>query len=152
LYIIGDNAYVPSDRLLTSFSGAEITSCNHDVYNFHISQLRIKIEQTFGIFVSRFRVFATECSMKLRNYARIISVAAILHNCVVNERLYTYSMGSSSHIDLYVDADEGVLNFLPSDTSSSIRGTSMLRDYILERITERGLARPARNITRNADR
>jgi hypothetical protein len=42
--LVGDNAYVCSEHLLTPFSGNE---SRKDSYNFYISQLRIRIEMTF---------------------------------------------------------------------------------------------------------
>jgi len=48
-FVIGDIAYVCSETLLTPFSGLEKDEPAKDAFNFYLSQLRIRIEQTFGI-------------------------------------------------------------------------------------------------------
>jgi hypothetical protein len=55
-YIIGDNAYVCSEHLLTPFAGAERQERKHDNYNFYVSQLRIRIEMTFGWMTEKWQI------------------------------------------------------------------------------------------------
>ena len=47
-YIVGDNAYVHSEHLLTPFLGIQRNDAMNDSYNYYLSQLQIRIEQTFG--------------------------------------------------------------------------------------------------------
>ena len=47
-YVIADNAYVCTEHLLTPFSGEQKNEPMKDAYNFYLSQLRIRIEMTFG--------------------------------------------------------------------------------------------------------
>ena len=51
-YILGDAAYPLSDHLLTPYPGQSL-SPEKDSFNFHLSQLRVKVEQSFGILVQR---------------------------------------------------------------------------------------------------
>jgi len=46
-FVVGDNAYVCSETLLTPFSGVEKEDPEKDAFNFYLSQLRICIAQTF---------------------------------------------------------------------------------------------------------
>ena len=71
-YIIGDNAYPVSEHLLIPFSGSQGQNVWTNSYNFHLSQVRIKIEQTFGIFVSRWGVFRTQLQLSLKNVPALI--------------------------------------------------------------------------------
>ena len=48
-YIIGDNAYVPTEHLITPFAGSQREDAVKDAYNFYCSQLHIKIEIAFGL-------------------------------------------------------------------------------------------------------
>ena len=48
-FVIGENAYVCSETLLTPFSGREKNDPEKDAFNFYLSQLQIHIEQTFGL-------------------------------------------------------------------------------------------------------
>lgn len=50
-FIVGDAAYPASDRVLVPYPGT-LLSHSQDAYNYYQSQLRMAIEQTFGIMVS----------------------------------------------------------------------------------------------------
>jgi len=56
-YIVADNAYTLSKSLLVPYSGNDKRFPSRDVFNFYLSQLRIKIEQAFGMMVNKWRVF-----------------------------------------------------------------------------------------------
>ena len=56
-YLIGDNAYACSEKVLTPFSSEMKKEKRKDAYNFYLSQLRIRIEMTFRILVHKFRIF-----------------------------------------------------------------------------------------------
>jgi len=48
-FVVGENAYICSENLLTPSSGVENDDPSKDAFNFYLSQMRICIEQTFGI-------------------------------------------------------------------------------------------------------
>jgi len=48
-FVVGDNAYVCSETLLTPFSGVEKEDPAKDVFYFYLSQLRICTAQTFRL-------------------------------------------------------------------------------------------------------
>lgn len=52
-YVIGANAYVPSEHMLTPFAGSQKRLPANDAYNFYLSQLKIKIEMTFGLVTTK---------------------------------------------------------------------------------------------------
>jgi len=54
-FIVGDAAYPASDRVLVPFPGT-VLSMSQDAYNYYQSQLRMAIEQTFGIMVGGVKV------------------------------------------------------------------------------------------------
>jgi hypothetical protein len=47
-YVVGDAAYTLSVTLLVPYTGADKRNKQNDIFNFHLSQLRIKIEQAFA--------------------------------------------------------------------------------------------------------
>lgn len=49
-FIVGDAAYPASDLVLVPFPGTKL-SATQDAYNYYQSQIRMAIEQTFGIMV-----------------------------------------------------------------------------------------------------
>jgi len=110
-YVIGDNAYVCTENLLTPFSGSEKNDKQKDAYNFYLSQIRIRIEMSFGRLVNKWRIFNQPLQMKLKNVGRIFLCATRLHNFCINERL--------TRLDTImdpVDGDSDSYTYLPSDT------------------------------------
>ena len=56
-FLVGDNAYPLSDKLLIPFSGATKHRTYCRTYNFYLSQLRIRIEMAFGRLSTKWRIF-----------------------------------------------------------------------------------------------
>jgi hypothetical protein len=54
-FAVGDNAYTLSITLLIPYSGKDEQNASKDAFNFFLSQLRIHIEQAFGLLVSKWR-------------------------------------------------------------------------------------------------
>ncbi len=55
LYVAGDAAYVLTEHLLVPFTGSCRQDPDRDSYNFYLSQLRIRIEMTFGLLTTKWR-------------------------------------------------------------------------------------------------
>ena len=66
-YVIADNAYVCSDKLLTPYHGEERRDPANDTFNFFLSQLRIRIEMSFGMLVNKFCIFKRPLAVKLKH-------------------------------------------------------------------------------------
>jgi hypothetical protein len=56
LYIVGDAAYTLTEKLLIPFTGSQQLDPKIDIFNVHLSQLRIRIEMAFGRLVRKFRI------------------------------------------------------------------------------------------------
>lgn len=85
-FIAGDNAYPLMNTLLIPFSGFAANDEVNDAYNFNLSQLRIRIEMTFGRLTSKWRIFRTDLPANngsVKN-VMIMRVGAKLHNYVIN--------------------------------------------------------------------
>ena len=52
-FVICDNAFACSEKLLNPFSSVEKDKPAKNEFNFYLSQLRISIEQTFGIMTAK---------------------------------------------------------------------------------------------------
>jgi hypothetical protein len=85
-YVVGDAAYSLSATLLIPYSGADKRNRQNDVFNFHLSQLRIKIEQAFGLLVNKWRVFKKPIEINLKRIPALVECCMQLHNFCVNER------------------------------------------------------------------
>lgn len=55
-YVVGGNAYCNNNTLLTSFTKSRTTTKSNDSFNFHLSQIRIRVEMAFGLLVNKWRI------------------------------------------------------------------------------------------------
>jgi hypothetical protein len=85
LCLFGDNAYINSPFMATPYAGR--TSLWHDSYNFHHSQLRIRIECAFGIFLQRWGILRAAIPNRISVSKTISLVMALakLHNFCIDE-------------------------------------------------------------------
>jgi DDE superfamily endonuclease len=144
-YVIGDNAYVCSEHSVTPFPGTQKADPKKDAYNFFLSQLLIRIKMAFGRLVNKWRIFKKPLQTRLKDTGRLFLCATRLHNFCINEsddaETYTTALESGN--------DEG---FLPSDVqATTIEGTSMIRDILVEKIASKGLSRPVYNLQRSTE-
>jgi hypothetical protein len=56
-FVVGDNAYMNSNHLLLVPYPGESTPDDKDTFNFFLSQLRIRVENTFAQLVGKWGVF-----------------------------------------------------------------------------------------------
>ena len=64
-YILGDCAYICTNNLLIPYAGSHRDDSANDSFNFHLSQLRIKIEQAFGVSRTRSYEFIVDVQTSL---------------------------------------------------------------------------------------
>ena len=84
-WLAGDEAYNCSEYLITPVPRSEAND-DEDAFNFYLSQLRIHIEQAFGMLVSKWRILETPMSFSVRKCTRVVAAAMCLHNWCINER------------------------------------------------------------------
>ena len=146
LYLVGDNAYIACEQLLTPFSGRHKNDPTKDAYNFHLSQLRIRIEQAFGMLVNKWRIFKSPLCKKLKNVPPLIMAAMRLHNFCVNERETNSATRvlSSDEVDTYIPSYDDYM-----DDTQEATGYSSQRNIILGEIKANGITRPVYNQIRN---
>ena len=146
-YLIGDNAYVCSEHFLTPFSGDEKKDPQKDAYNFFLSQIRIRVEMTFGLFVSKWRIFKKPLNIKLKNVGRLFLCATRLHNFCIDNRESGHREKKNGTCE---SSTSKLIPFIPSDIRvASIPGNSMMRDVLVQEIASMVLARPVYNLERN---
>lgn len=84
-HIIGDAAYPISEKLLTPYPGKNLPQ-DQDSFNFHLSQLRVKIEQSFGILVSTWGILWKPLSVAFSGRSDVIVAVFRLHNFCRDEQ------------------------------------------------------------------
>ena len=145
-YAIGDNACVCTEHLLTPFSGNERLDTTSDSYNFYLSQLRIRIEMAFGIMTEKWQILRKPLRVKLKNVGKVFLCITRLHNYCINEWCSDYkTFDVESAMQRLRETDEAP----PDPTVEAIQGRSIMRERLVARIFDLGLARPARNLKQN---
>ena len=154
-YILGDNAYQVSENILTPFSGSQKDNIWNDSFNFHLSQLRIKIEQTFGIFNSRWGIFQKPLKLGFRAIPKMILAAAKLHNFIMRNRYPDEDLPPPSSPEEiikelnadYIDAGPNIHEV--DEEIVNLSGSSTIRQIIVQHLRSNNLTRPAHNTARN---
>jgi hypothetical protein len=146
-YLLGDNAYPVSEKILTPFCKTDGITVPRDAYNFYLSQLRIRIEMSFGLLVGKWRIFKKPLEVSLKNCKKVIAGAMILHNFCLKESLRKSRNATfAAALDPEFEYDCNILSSAPTDV---FKGVSVLRNIIVDRIQALNVRRPARNIARN---
>jgi hypothetical protein len=155
-YLVGDSAYTLSSSLLIPYSGADKKRKDNDIFNFHLSQLRIKIEQAFGLLVNKWRVFKRPIEIKLKRVPSLIECCMRLHNWCINERDGQWIVPDMTpgQLDEHVASYEEYMDDA-DPTSANARGggrgniRSMVRNAITKQLVSEGRDRPRHNRMRN---
>ena len=84
LCLFGDNAYLNTPYMATPY--AAVSGGTKDAYNFYLSQLRIRIECTFGIFTHRWSILrsAIPMNVSVRKTVALVLALAKLHNYCID--------------------------------------------------------------------
>jgi DDE superfamily endonuclease len=154
-YIVADNAYINTNKLLTPYSGQQRADPSKDTFNFYLSQCRIRIEQAFGQLTNVWRVFKCPLRLSLENIPRLIHAAMCLHNFCIDERQGGFDNDDKEtppKIRVLSDdeLEEFNRNYQRIETpNANVRRRHTVRESILNEIREGGLQRPKYNRLRN---
>ena len=155
-FLVGDNAYPLSDKVLIPFSGAAKHVLYNRSYNFYLSQLRIRVEMAFGLLTTKWRIFRKDIEVKDLPYLKcILRAAAKLHNYVIDNDGTTTMFGQNHlmpndyGIEALTENSKGYLNTLPTKTTRGVVFEDRRRKNIVNEIVSMQLKRPADNEMRN---
>mmetsp|Transcript_6245 Transcript_6245/g.12916 ORF Transcript_6245/g.12916 Transcript_6245/m.12916 type:complete len:426 (-) Transcript_6245:105-1382(-) len=163
-FLIGDNAYTLSDKMLVPFSGVAARRENNRTYNFYLSQLRIRIEMAFGRLTTKWRIFRRNLDCSLEKNSLIILAAGKLHNFVIENDMLNFSEEDLGETDIAVFGverlDEADYNSIGIDSTN--RGycpfigsvekeisSDNRRNEIVGELIARDMTRPEHNRRRN---
>ena len=156
VYIVGDAAYTLTEKLLIPFTGSQKLDPKKDTFNFHLSQLRIRIEMAFGRLVRKFRILKRNLEGKLSTMSNIIMTCAKLHNFIIDfdmpaemineeEDEQIVSMPGAplgmAYLPMLLDPEEIA-------ELEMVSGFSDMRNALVNEIERDGLFRPDYNIAR----
>eukprot|EP00903_Cladosiphon_okamuranus_P019433 g17868.t1 len=83
--IVADAAYPLSDKILTPYPGKGL-ELGFDSFNFHLNQLRVRIEQSYGILGSVWGILWRPIKVQFAGRASLIIALFHLHNFLRDER------------------------------------------------------------------
>ena len=89
LFLVSDLAYGLAPFLLVPYDGKELEEdLDHslDSFNFHLSSCRIYVDCAFGELIMRWGIFWRTLMVDLKKCGKIIQVAMLLHNYIIDER------------------------------------------------------------------
>ena len=89
-HVVADNAYPLSRKILIPFTSAQFVGGEdyHQTYNFYLSQMRIRIEMSFGLLTTKWKILRKTMNYSNEKNAQIVRVCAKLHNyCIRMKKL-----------------------------------------------------------------
>ena len=148
-FVVSDAAYILTETLLTPYKGSQRMNEDKYAFNFYLSQLRIRIEQSFGMMVEKWRILLSPLPRSLKVSSKIIMACARLHNFCINERVATNCEPEICLRHVFTQRGEKC-GYIYSDTRHYFGGHSIVRDNILRyRIVGGNVTRPSWNVLRN---
>eukprot|EP00918_Siedleckia_nematoides_P096401 GHVU01211454.1.p1 GENE.GHVU01211454.1~~GHVU01211454.1.p1 ORF type:complete len:425 (-),score=20.73 GHVU01211454.1:238-1512(-) len=147
-FVVGDNGFVCTNKMLTPFGGSNLDPFS-DSYNFYHSQTRIRIEQTFGYMTTKWGILRHPLRVNLSHIGLVLLCIARLHNYVITRRNIVVT--DSDIEPLYHPSSRHPYRrgFLPSPGGVAPAAGSTMRQVIVEKLTREGILRPGRNARRN---
>ena len=85
-FVAADNAYPLIGSLMKPFQGKNRANVFEDSYNYHLSSLRVVIENAFGILMQRWGLFWRKLRISPARASKFISAGVKLHNFIVDFR------------------------------------------------------------------
>lgn len=85
-YVLGDAAYPLSDHLLIPYPGKNLPP-HMDAFNFYLSQLRVRIEQAYGIVVGQWGILWKPLRFQFAGRTDLITAIFHLHNFLRDEQV-----------------------------------------------------------------
>lgn len=153
-YCLGDAAYPLSAKLLTPYPGKNLPP-GEDSFNFHLSQLRCKIEQSFGILVGTWGILWRPLRVQFSGRTDLIKALFHLHNFLRDEKVTPVQMEDEDEESGQGRPEVSPLGGLPPEwhtdgPTPSRSGEIPIRAALREILVQRKQFRPGYNIYRNS--
>ena len=138
-YILGDAAYSLSNNLLIPFVGSHRDDIAKDAYNFFLSQLRIRVEMSFGLLVRKWGILQQKLGCSLNTNSDILVACGRLHNYVLinNDIDIEQPLNSSTSLPsgfeyrpIRVEDRDDLEEFIENSVLGSCRNRNIIVDYI----------------------
>ncbi len=154
-YVVADNAYTLLATLIIPYSSSDKRYPEKDVFNFYVSQLRIKIEQAFGMMVNKWQVFKQPIELGLHAVPSLVECCMRLHNFCIDNRETDWKVPDlpaelvMEHLTLYEENLDKIDPSTPTATTTTVVRRNKVREAITRQLAANGLSRPIYNRKRN---
>ena len=140
-WIAADAAYPLVGSLVKPFRGKVRTDQWEDSFNYHLSSLRVTIENSFGIFIQRWGIFWRSLQCDPDTATRIILACVFLHNFIIDidgsEKSAELLERGKQHIYLTLYQDQ-----LSTSNYSSLARNRTLRQNLVGELERLMIRRP----------
>ena len=85
-FISADNAYILSRKVLIPHDKVHLTGEAQRVYNYYLSQLRIRVEMAFGLLTTKFRLLRHGLNFYNKKNSLVIQACSRLHNFCIRTK------------------------------------------------------------------
>ena len=146
-WLAADAAYPLIGSIMKPFQGKSRVDIFEDSYNFHLSSIRVNIENTFGIFIQRWGIFWRSLRHNPADSTKIIHCCVRLHNFIID------TDGELASLRLLERSKEHKYFSYWQDEHHTTEGVSipthripmygsMLRNMLVGRLRRLGIVRP----------
>jgi hypothetical protein len=106
-HLIGDNAYTNTPYMATPYPAT--TGGSKDAYNYYLSQLRIRVECSFGMLVHRWGILRKPipCCISIKKTTALVMCLCRLHNYCIDQSDITVAINTRVD-DLNIAVEGGV--------------------------------------------
>ena len=134
--------------LYWSYSGQDKHDKSKDAFNFYLYQLRIQIEQAFGLLVTKWHIFKKLLEVSFWWTTFLIEACFHLHNfCIKEQEIEVLNINTAFPESFTPSFAEHLVALEPGVSRSAKWNT--VREAILQTIKSDGQSWPSYNISRN---
>ena len=126
-FAVGDDAFPLRSNLMKPYPLRNLSS-EQRIYNYRLSRARRVVENVFGIFANRFRVFRSPINLNPSKVETIVLAASVLHN-------YLAAISDAAVLCDSCDSDDNC-EMLPLQRNSSSNNSTMAARDIRDEIAD----------------
>ncbi|XP_051157964.1 putative nuclease HARBI1 [Leptopilina boulardi] len=97
-FFIGDAIFELKKYLMTPYNRNNLVSEEQRIFNERLSRGRNTIEDTYGVWTSKFQILNTRLNFSVANSKNIIQACVCLHNFIINEEMLDPSERRRQHV------------------------------------------------------
>ena len=142
-HIVGDDAFALTTNMMKPFPHRNLQK-RQRIFNYRLSRARRVVENAFGIFAHRWRVFLSSIKLSPDKVTDIILAACCLHNYMVDKNKATYTSGvDRDNADHTIAAgtwrnDPILVGLQPSTLHNAPRNAKSQRELLTEYFNSHG--------------